>query len=268
MSDQAFVEPPIIDTHAHIFVRGLPLAENAWTRPQYDYSAENYVDDLDAHGISFGVIAAASLFDDYNDYTLKALRKYARLRATVRLDPDVDPYTLARLAGEGVVGVRLQWKRGAEPDLRTYRYRRFLMRLADLGLHVELNASGPRLADLLPAIEDAGARTVIDHFGLLRAQDGLEGEGFAALARAVERGSTWVKLSASFRIDAERIQPYAEAILRIAGPDRVFWGSDAPFVGHEGELTYGDTVAAFRAMVPDAATRRAISDSALRFYFF
>ncbi len=51
------------------------------------------------------------------------------------------------------------------------------------------------------------------------------------------------------------------------GPERLLWGSDCPFVGHEGAVSYRDTLDAFEAAVPDARTRRAISDTALKFYF-
>jgi hypothetical protein len=38
-------------------------------------------------------------------------------------------------------------------------------------------------------------------------------------------------------------------------------------VGHEGSVTYRDTLDAFEAAVPDSQTRRAISATALAFYF-
>eukprot|EP01035_Chromulina_nebulosa_P040404 gene40405-54644_t len=55
-------EPPAIDAHAHVFTRAMPFTDTAWTHPDYDYPVEAYLAELDAHGIAFGVITAASLF--------------------------------------------------------------------------------------------------------------------------------------------------------------------------------------------------------------
>jgi predicted TIM-barrel fold metal-dependent hydrolase len=56
-------------------------------------------------------------------------------------------------------------------------------------------------------------------------------------------------------------------LLERVSPERLLWGSDCPFVGHEGAVSYRDTLDAFAAAVPDPRTRRAISDTALEFYF-
>ncbi|MEA1672757.1 amidohydrolase family protein [Nitrospirillum sp. BR 11163] len=267
--ERPFAEPPIVDAHAHILTRRMPLRDDAWIRPDYDYTAEDFLADLDRHGIAFGIVTAASLYGDYNDYTLAALGRYRRLRATVMLQPDTDLATLRHLRDQGVVGVRMQWKVDqAPPDLRSYPYLKFLNRLADCGMHVELNASAVQLAVVLPALEAHGVNVVVDHFGLLRAPEGMEGAGFQAMLRAVAAGRTWVKISAGFRLDPAIRQACAARLLVEAGGERLLWGSDAPFVGKEGAVTYADALAHFHALAPDPAVRRQISDAALRLCFF
>ena len=59
--------PPIVDGHAHVFTRRMPLRPDAWAHPDYEYPVELWLADMDAHGIAFGVLAAASLYGDYND---------------------------------------------------------------------------------------------------------------------------------------------------------------------------------------------------------
>lgn len=264
-----FVEPPIVDAHSHIMTRRMPFRDDAWTRPTYEYSAEDFVADLDRHGIAFGVIAAASLYGDYNDYTLSALDRYRRLRATVVLDPATSLRELQQLRDRGVVGVRLQYKEGAVlPDLDGFEYGKFMNRLADCGMHVELNTNGDQLCRMLPALAERGPDIVVDHFGLLRSPEGMQSTGFQALLRAVDRGNVWVKISAGFRLEPELRRLSAAALLQAAGPERLFWGSDAPFVGKEREMRYASTLAIFHELVPDPAVRRKISDAALRFYFF
>ncbi|KQX23343.1 MULTISPECIES: amidohydrolase family protein [unclassified Sphingomonas] len=262
-------EPPVIDAHCHVFTRAMPFTDSAWTRPDYDYPVETYLAELDAHGVSFGVVTAASLFGEYNDYTLSVLARHRRLRATVMLDPDTGPAEMAALKTQGVCGIRYQLPVAAPlPDLAGYRFRRFIGRLADAGLHIELNLSGAQLAAILPALDDSGIDIVVDHFGLLRAERGMEGEGFRAVLDAVERGRTRVKLSAGFRLPEDALAGYAARLIEVAGPERLFWGSDAPFVGCEDRIGYAGTLQTFYRIVPDARMRRQMSDAALRFYFF
>jgi len=247
----------------------MPFTDTAWTRPGYDYGVEAYLADLDAHGIAFGVVTAASLFGEYNDYTLAALAEHRRLRATVMLDPDTGPAELAALQAGGVCGVRFQIPPTAElPDLGGYRFRRFVTRLADAGMHLELNLEGRQLAQMLSVLDEHPIPVVVDHFGLLRSEGEMEGPGFTALLPAIARGRIWVKLSAGFRLPADRLEAYAARLLAEAGPERLFWGSDAPFVGAENRVSYGQTLESYYRLVPDARVRRRMSDAALRFYFF
>ncbi|WP_417620728.1 amidohydrolase family protein [Parasphingorhabdus sp.] len=265
----AFIEPPIIDTHCHVFVKSMPFTDTAWTRPDYEYPAEAYLKELDTHGIAFGVVTAASLYGDYNDYTLAVLAQHKRLRATVMLDPDTKPAELVTLRQQGVCGVRFQISpHDSLPDLEGYQFRRFIRRLADAGMHIELNLNGPQLARMLPALEAQGIDVVVDHFGLLRSEKEMEGEGFLAMLRAIDKGRTWVKISAGFRLPPDSLQSYAQRLLEVAGPERMFWGSDAPFVGWEDKMSYAQTLETYYHIIPDARVRRQISDAAMRFYFY
>ncbi len=264
-----FADPPVIDSHAHILTSRMPFAEDAWTRPDYEYPVESYLADLDRYGISFGVIAAASLYGDYNDYTLWALERHKRLRATIAPDPTADLPTLRRLKEQGVAGVRLQLKERAPlPDFSSFVYGKYLRRLADCGLHLELNLSGLQLSQILPALEGRGVNVVVDHFGLLRSPAGMDGDGFQAVLRAFEYGNVWVKISAGFRLEPQILHAAAAKLLAAGGAERLLWGSDAPFVGKEKDVSYASTVQMFHEIIPNTVTRRRISDTALRFYCF
>jgi predicted TIM-barrel fold metal-dependent hydrolase len=94
-------------------------------------------------------------------------------------------------------------------------------------------------------------------------------DGFKAILRSVERGRTWVKLSAGYRLSSpEAAKLYAREFLKIAGPDRLFWGSDWPFAAFEDEVKYRDTVDSFFDWIPDPAARRKIGgETAFKFYF-
>jgi predicted TIM-barrel fold metal-dependent hydrolase len=263
-------EAPLVDSHAHIYTTDMPLSSTAWHRPPHDATLEQYLQTLDAHGVQYGVLAAASIFGDYNDYAIDALRRHKRLRGTVIVAPTTERYVLEAMKNDGVVGVRLQWRNVRDvPDLTTPEYRRFLRRVRDLDWHVHIHDDAPRLPQPLAALEAAGVKTVVDHFGRADPARGVDCAGFQTILRAVERGRTWVKLSAGFRLESpEAAVSYARELLRHAGPERLFWGSDWPFAAFESKLRYQDTVDALAAWVPDPVARRRIGgETALKFYF-
>ena len=76
-------ETPLVDAHVHVFTRDMPLIDNPRHAPTYDFTVEQLIATMDAHGVQFAVIAAASPWGDYNDYTIAALRAHPRLRGTV-----------------------------------------------------------------------------------------------------------------------------------------------------------------------------------------
>ena len=264
------VDAPLVDTHAHVYTRDMPLSGSAWHRPPHDAPVEDYLAALDANGVAYGVLAAASLYDDYNEYQINAVRAHPRLRTTVIIPPTTDPYVMRQMKADGVVGVRLQWRTVANPpDITTPDYRRFIRRVADLDWHVHLNDMGPRLGPTIERLEAAGVRIVIDHFGRPDPAKGVNCEGFQAMLRATQRGRTWVKLSGGYRQEPpEAAVTYARALLREAGPERLMWGSDWPFAAFEDSVTYEATVASLRDWVPDSLARRIIGgETPLRFYF-
>jgi predicted TIM-barrel fold metal-dependent hydrolase len=169
---------------------------------------------------------------------------------------------------DGVVGVRLPFISMAQvPDVTTPEYRRFLYRLADLDWHVHPHIEGDKLPQLLPGLEAAGVKIVIDHIGRPDPKTGVNGEGFRRMLASIEKGRTWVKLSAAYRLGPAAAD-WARELIRQAGPERLVWASDCPFVGEETHVTYRQTIDWINACVPDAATRRKIfCDTPLRLYF-
>lgn len=259
-------DAPLVDAHAHIFDRTTPLAETAWHRPAAEAPLAAYMAELDAAGVHFAVLAAASIFGDYNDHMLAAVAGQPRLRTTVILRPDTDPARLRDLDQAGVVGIRLQLRNvAAPPDLDSFEYRCLFRRIADLGWHVHLHDEGDRIARFIPQVENAGPRLVIDHYGRPETADA---PGFRAVLDAVGRGRTWVKLSAAFRLGAQApARTLAQALIDAGGAERLLWGSDWPFVAFEDSMTYPEALRQYRQAVPSEPVRRAIDRTALSFYF-
>jgi predicted TIM-barrel fold metal-dependent hydrolase len=259
----------MVDAHAHIWLKGMPLMANPRHKLDYDFSVEQYLQTLDEHGVHFAVIAAASPFGDYNDYTINSVRAHPRLRGTVILEPNVDQYQLAGMNRDGIVGVRLPFiSMTTLPDLTTFEYRRTLRRFADLDWHVHLHLDGPRIPQVLPALEASGVKIVIDHFARPDPKLGVNCEGFKMTLRAIEKGRTWVKVSAAYRLGEELGAVYGRELLKQVGSDRLLWASDCPFAGFEGKVTYQQTIDAVLAWVPEGPVRHQVfGGNALKLYF-
>lgn len=260
----------LVDSHVHLFTRALPLASTAWTAPEVELPTEAFEELMARHGVTHGVISAMSLLGDQNDYTVAALRRNPRLRGTAIVDPTADRDLVARLRDDGVVGLRLQWRRRTPlPDLTDPDHRRLLRHVADLGWHVQLNVERDRMPPVLDQLCRSGVDIVVDHYGDPSPETGYDNEGGRSLLRALDTGRVRVKLSAGYRfpVTAARLAEFAATLLAHAGPHRVFWGSDAPFVGARRPTSYGEELATFSRVVPDPVLRRQISAAAHDFYF-
>lgn len=272
---------PLVDCHAHIFTPDMPVAGDAWIAPDYAFTAQDLLARMDAHGVHFAVISGLSIVGTYNDYMIGELRRHRRLRGTAIVAPHIDRYALDAMQRDGIVGIRLQLARSDSlPDFRSDEYRVLLRRVRDLGWHVHVAIEGQLLPQVLEPLLASGVDVVIDHFGHPDPADPLGCAGFAAMLRGVDEGRTWVKLSGGFRLpgpaawrddpdgDLETLADrVATELLARVGPDRLLWGSDAPFVGYERRIDYARVLASYLRWVPDAATRDAIDRTALRLYF-
>lgn len=257
----------IIDCHAHIFKQDMPLRDTPRHAPTYDFTLEDYEQQLDRHGVSMAVLAAASPWADYNDYLIDSIAGKSRYRGTVILDPSVERYVLDSMARDGIVGVRLHMI-GYEklPDITTFEYRRMFRRIRDQGWHVHLHCAGSNLPDVLPVLEKTGVDLVVDHLGRPDPERGTNSDGFRALLKTMENGRTWVKASGHKRLGPASTD-YLQEFIRQCGNSRIVWGSDCPFVGEE-EMTYQSTLDWFLDAVPDAEDRRRILGlNALELYF-
>jgi len=263
------MEAPLVDCHAHVWKTGMPFVPNPRHRPEYEFTAEQYLAELDAHGVRFAVLAGASIFGTYNDYTIETVRANKRLRGTVLLDPTTDLPTMKGMQEAGINGVRLPWISLATiPNIDSEEYRGLLQRIADLNWHIHLHVGTTRLPGILPHLEAAGVRIVVDHFGFPDPKRGVSCPAFQAVLRAIDTGRTWVKLSGGYRVGRENAKVYARELLKTAGPERLVWGSDAPFAGYEATETYQQTLDDFLDWVPDAAARHQIgSVTPMSLYF-
>lgn len=260
---QSAVARPAIDTHAHVFRVGLPLAPGHRHAPQYDATLDRYLALLDAHGMSHGVLTAPSFYGTDNHHLLDALTAArGRLRGTVIVDATEPAARFEDYAAHGVVGIRLNLYRKADdtvPDFRSAAWRAVFERCVALDWHVEIYGEGPRLARWLPDILPTGVKVCIDHFGSPDPALGTACPGFGCVLEALQTGRVWVKLSAAYRIGGVAAgRTYAAALLAAGGPGRLVWGSDWPWTQNEAGRSYQEGLDGLAVWVPDAAQRALI----------
>jgi predicted TIM-barrel fold metal-dependent hydrolase len=258
-----------IDTHVHVFTTDMPLIDNPRHAPTYSFTHEQLIATLDENGVDRAVIAAASPWGDYNDYMLAAVRAHPkRLRATAIVKPTIDRFTLEAMSKAGFIGIRLPFIGLPQlPDVTTFEYRALFRRLADLNWHVHPHVNGDDLPRVLPTLEASGVNIVVDHLGRPNDKTGVESEGFKAMLRSIEKGRTWVKMSGGYRLGPSSME-VGRALLRHAGPERLVWASDCPFVGHENQFPYKATMDWLTECEPYAAARAKIfGETPLKLYF-
>jgi predicted TIM-barrel fold metal-dependent hydrolase len=246
-----------VDAHAHVLRMDAPLVAQRHSRPSRDAPVADYLARLDAAGLSHGILTAPSFYGTDNTVLLDALAVAPhRLRATVTVGPGASTQTLVELAALGVVGIRLNWsKRKSVPDPFASDQQALFCRARDAGLHVEVMVEEPYLPRICDAVLRTGAMLMVDHVGLAA---GADTPGFTALLRAMEQGSTWVKLSGPYRLPTKEVVALAEALVRTA-PERVLWGSDWPWVQHERDVVgFPECLAWLGDWVPDPAARHMI----------
>jgi L-fuconolactonase len=126
----------------------------------------------------------------------------------------------------------------------------------------------------LPSLDRLAARfprlaIVIDHAAKPRieAEDGYA-EWHATIAPLAARANVFCKLSGLLTecgsAPPEAVEPYAEAILALFGPERTLWGSDWPVLELAGG--YGEWLSLAQACVPAAAREDVFGRTAARFY--
>ncbi len=150
---------------------------------------------------------------------------------------------------------------------------RWAKRCKEMGWHIQLLAKGDQLRELEPRIATLACPAVIDHFGMIRPDEGVEQLAFQAVLRLL-RERHWVKLSAAYRVSQQPLPyrdlvPFVQALLA-ACPERLVWASDWPHVFVKGEMPHTtDLLDLLADWVPDEAVRRRILvENPMRLYGF
>lgn len=264
----AAIPPGACDCHVHVFgpARRFPFdATRAYTPG--DASIDELLA-LHAHlGIDRVVIVHPSPYGTDNRIGIDALERIGkhRTRAVAVIDARSTAAELQRLHDAGTRGARanLATTGVGDPDA-AWRILDETARLAaPRGWHLQTYTSLDVIDALADKLMTLPVPLVIDHFGGLKAERGLDQPGFASLRRLVASGRAYVKLSASYRssalTDAADLAPFTRTLLS-DNPDRCVWGTDWPHPG--GARRTGpsrDEIEPFQRIDDGAALNRLVS---------
>jgi len=250
-----------IDAHAHVFVRGLPLASQRRHAPDYDATLDAYAGHLMANGISHAVLVQPSFLGTDNSFFLDVAKRYPRrFRGVAVVDCAVTDTELALLDRTGVVGIRLNLIGLPVPQLSAPEWRRLLARVNALGWHVEVHREAVDLHAVVGPLLEQGCTVVVDHFGRPNPHTGANDPGFGYLLSVAATGRVWIKLSAAYR-SAQGDDgivlgtALASQLLDAYTPERLVWGSDWPHTQHQQLVDYDVTRRALDQWVPGAKQR-------------
>jgi predicted TIM-barrel fold metal-dependent hydrolase len=250
---------PTIDTHAHVFHRGLKLAPGRRYAPDYDAPLALYLEQLDRNGMSNGVLVQPSFLGTDNSYLVESLRTAGgRLRGIAVVDPSVTADELRALDRAGVVGIRLNLVGQPLPDLLASEWKALLANLNALGWQVEIQRNAADLAVLAPRLLDHGVTVVLDHYALPDPKLGVADPGFQSVLKLEATKNVWVKISAPYRNGAagESFAKETYPLLRSAyGLDRLLWGSDWPHTQFEASQGYERNRQFLDTLITDPAAR-------------
>lgn len=262
-----------IDGHAHVFSQALPLSAERRYAPAYDATLERYLNMLDTHGLSHGVLVQPSFLGTDNGFLLACLDAAPqRLRGVAVIDPAMPWPDLGNWHRRGVVGVRENLIGKPLPDYRASAWQALLASMAAHDWHLEIQVEAARLSQAIEPLVPSGVRLVIDHFGRPDPVLGLDDPGFAALlrlGRQARHRRLWVKVSGAYRIAPHELEGdagqaritararQAFAALREAfGLDRLLWGSDWPHTQYETSQNPATVSAHLDALSADPLVRR------------
>ncbi|HLG84870.1 MAG TPA: amidohydrolase family protein [Bradyrhizobium sp.] len=232
----------VIDTHAHVFHRGLKLASGRRYAPDYDAPLSLYLEQLDQNGMTNGVLVQPSFLGTDNSYVVDCLgQARGRLRGIAVVEPSIPSQEILALDRAGIVGIRLNLVGQPLPDLAAPEWKALLANLKSADWQVEIQRNASDLVGLVPGLLDAGVAVVLDHYTLPEAKLGVDDPAFQSILTFGATGRVWVKMSAPYRNgrNGESFARQAYPLLRASfGPDHLLWGSDWPHTQFEATESY------------------------------
>ena len=265
------IAPRIVDCHFHVFgdTHRFPTLPGAAYVPRIASLAEHTAT-FGPRGMTRRVIVAASCYGTNNACHLDALAaEGAGGRAVVSINSATPDAELTAMTRAGARGARFNTiSPGAMgfPELFANA-----ARLRAQGWHAELYTTADRLAPVFDELMATGLDIVVAHYAELEPAAGLGQPAVRMMETLLASGRGWLKLSAPYRVSIAAgfadLEPYARHFLHVRG-DRMLWGSDWPYIHHEGRLGAWDPMQPLAGWLSPAQAQAVYWDNPARLYGF
>jgi D-galactarolactone isomerase len=185
-------------------------------------------------GVSRCIVVSPGSYEFDNSALVHGLDQFGRSArgvASIRLDVPDDE--LERLDARGVRGIRL-YLLGEHPT-KPDQLPQYARRIARLGWHIQIVAGrgAEKLIEAERFLVELPCPLVLDHFGYVPQPAGVQHPGLGVIRRLLDKGNTYVKLSAPYITSKSAPPSYSDIdelamhLIRLA-PERMLWGSDWP----------------------------------------
>jgi len=266
--------PGACDTHMHFYDDRFPMAPTALLKPP-NATVGDYRKLQQRLGLSRTVVVQPSTYGTDNRCTLEAMAVLGdSARGVAVVDTSVTDAELDRLTKAGMRGIRFHMLKGGALPWEILET--MAARVHGFGWHVQLQLDGRDLPDREAMLQRLPGTLVVDHVGKFLEPVPVTHAGFQVLARLVESGRTWVKLSAPYEVSKKGPPDYADvgalakALVKLA-PERMVWASNWPHPSVSKADAPDDAVLLDTLLdwAPDDATRRRIlADNPAKLYGF
>ncbi|OQP36160.1 hypothetical protein B2J69_00895 [Pantoea latae] len=225
------------DCHVHVFdPEHFPYAEERVYTPDHA-SISDLEHHLKALHMDRVVLIQPSPYGTDNRCMLNAVNVLGqkRARGVAVVDDDISSEALKKLHEQGVRGLRLNMEARAGGKLSAEESGSYLKKMADkisaLGWHLQIYTTLHDIAALSATITTLSVPVVIDHLGKLKAEEGVQQQGFSELLTLLDSGNVYIKLSALYRVTKDttwqNVGPFINALVS-RKPERLLWASDWP----------------------------------------
>lgn len=264
------------DSHMHIYHHVHPTAPTALIRPA-DATVDHYRHFQNTLTLDRVVVVQPTTYGLDNACLLDAVSKLGdAARAVVVVDASLANRNLVELTAAGARGARFHMLPGGAVEWEQLAPVAGI--IAEAGWHVQLQFNGRDLPERFRLLAQLPVDLVIDHVGRFMPPVEVDDEPFTTLCRLLDRGHTWVKLSAPYESsdmgsdtggppDYLDVTNLADELVE-RYPERLVWGSNWPHPGQDRPPTAQAIRRLLERWVPPALQPQILVDNPARLYGF
>ncbi|MCE3040048.1 amidohydrolase family protein [Helicobacter anatolicus] len=264
-----------IDTHAHIFLKNLPVINNARYSPKYDASFEEYHSFLNSFGFQKAVLVQPSFLGTNNDFLLNSIKDNKNFKAIVVVDKNISFEELQKLKENGACGIRLNLLGQDFTDFKDKEWETLFHHIAKLKMQIEIQRDlEDGLIDMLKTLLDFDCNIVIDHLARSSYIDSINLQKLLKLknSKIFFKISGFYRAKFPYKNNQEAIK-FAKEIYEILKKNfslhNFVFGSDWPHTNFENKIDFSSAFLAFEEIVASKKEREQIlGDNACTLFHF